>query len=83
MMAKSAAGLKVARLPAQLAVPATAAPPGPVTVNVVAGEAIVEHWIASLKIAVMGRPIGTPVAAFAGIVAVTAGGGVIVVKVHT
>jgi hypothetical protein len=54
-----------------------------VTLKVVAGDARVEQSIASLKVAVSVWPIGTPVAVFTGTTAVTAGGGVIVVKVHT
>jgi hypothetical protein len=76
-------GVNVATAPVQLTVPATAVVPGPVTLKVVAGDARVEQSIASLKVAVSVWPIGTPVAVFTGTTAVTAGGGVIVVKVHT
>jgi hypothetical protein len=46
--------VKVAVAPEQVTVPPTTAKPGagPVTVKVVAGEAIVEQVIASLKVAV-------------------------------
>jgi hypothetical protein len=80
--ARLAAGVKVATAPEQLTVPATAVVPGPVTVNVVAGDASVEQVIASLKVAVSAWVTSTPVAVFTGTVAVTVGGGVIVVKVH-
>jgi hypothetical protein len=43
----------------------------------------VEQVIASLNVAVSAMPTGTPVAVFTGSVAITTGGGVIVVKVHT
>ena len=83
MFVRLAAGVKVATAPEQLTVPATAVVPGPATVNVVAGDASVEQSIASLKVAVSAWVMSTPVAVFTGTVAVTAGGGVIVVKVHT
>jgi hypothetical protein len=51
-------------------------------VKVAAGDASVAQFIASLKFALITWVMGTPVAPFAGTVAVTAGGGVIVVKVH-
>jgi hypothetical protein len=54
-----------------------------VTLKVVAGVASVEQSIASLKVAVSACPMGTPVAVFTGTTAITEGGGVIVVKVHT
>jgi hypothetical protein len=57
--------------------------PGPVRVNVVAGDASVAQFIASLKVALSTWAIGIPIAPFAGTTAVTVGGGVIVVKVHT
>ena len=66
-----------------MTVPATVVVPGPVTINVVAGDASVEQSIASLKVAVSTWPMGTLVAPIAGTTAVTVGGGVIVVKVHT
>jgi hypothetical protein len=53
-----------------------------VTLKVVAGVASVAQVIASLKVALSTWLIGTPVAVFTGTVAVTVGGGVIVVKVH-
>jgi hypothetical protein len=76
-------GVKVATLPEQVTVPATGVVPGPVTVKVVAGDASVEHFIASLNLAVSTCVRLTPVAVFLGTVNTTAGGGVIVVKVHT
>jgi len=78
-----ALGVKVAMLPAQLTVPATAVVPGPVTVKVVAGDASVAQLIVSLKVALSTWLIGTPVAPFTGIVTITAGVGEIVEKVHT
>jgi hypothetical protein len=79
----SAPGVNVAMFPAQPTVPATAVAPGPVTVKVVAGDAMEVQFIASLKVALSGWLICTPVAVFTGTVAITAGGGVIVVNVHT
>jgi uncharacterized membrane protein AbrB (regulator of aidB expression) len=61
--------------------PDTAAPSGPVTVKVVA--LIVAGLIASLNVALSAWPMGTLLVPFAGTVAVTIGGGVIVVKNHT
>jgi hypothetical protein len=52
-----------------------------VTVKVV--DVSVPQVIASLKVAVSACPTGTLVAALKGTVAVTVGGGVMVVKVHT
>jgi hypothetical protein len=51
LYARLAAGVNVATEPEQLTVPATVAAPGPVTVNVVAGDASVAQLIASLKVA--------------------------------
>ena len=56
--------------------------PGPVRVNVVAGDASVEQLIASLKVALSAWLTGTLAAPFTGTTAVTMGGGAIVVKVH-
>jgi hypothetical protein len=78
-----AVGVNVATEPEHVTVPATVVVPGPVRVNVVAGDASVEQSIASLKVAVSTWLMGTPVAVFTGTTAVTVGGGVIVVKVHT
>ena len=68
-----------------MTVPATAVPPGPASVKVVA--AIVAGFIASLKVALTTWLMGTPVAPLAGIVETTVGGvvsgAVAVVKVHT
>jgi hypothetical protein len=83
LTASAAAGVKVATLPVQPTVPVTAVVPGPVTVNVVAGDASVVQSIASLKVALSTWLTGTPVAPFTGTVAITAGTGEIVVKVHT
>jgi hypothetical protein len=76
-------GVKVATAPAQAAVPATAAKPGPVTVKVAAGDASVAQLIDSLKVALSTWLIGTPVAPFEDTVETTNGGGVIVVNVQT
>jgi uncharacterized protein (AIM24 family) len=78
--ARAAVGANVAVTPLYVTVPATA-PPGPETVKV--ELEIVAAFIASLKVALRARPIGTFVAAFTGTLAVTVGGGVIVVKVQT
>jgi hypothetical protein len=78
-----APGVKVAMLPEQPTVPATAVVPGPANLKVVAGEASVEQVIASLKVALITWLTSTPVAVFTGTVEITTGGGVIVVKVHT
>jgi hypothetical protein len=83
LTASAALGVKVATLPVQLTVPATAVVPGPVTVNVVAGDASVVQFIVSLKVTLSAWLTGTPVAVFTGTVDVTAGVGAIVVKVHT
>ena len=82
-MASVVPEVKVATSPAQLTVPATGVVPGPVTVKVVAGDASVAQVIVSLKVALNTWLTRTPVAAFTGVVETTAGGGVIVVKVHT
>jgi hypothetical protein len=49
LVASRAAGVKVATVPVQLIVPATAVAPGPVTVKVVAGDVRVAQFIALLK----------------------------------
>jgi hypothetical protein len=77
----AAPGVKVAVLPEQPTVPATAVVPGPVTVKVV--DVRVAHFIVSLKVALITWATGTPVAPFTGTVEITAGIGVTVVKVHT
>jgi hypothetical protein len=82
LRASAALGVKVATAPVQLTVPAMGVAPGPVTIKVLAGDASVEQSIGSLKVALSTWPAGTPVAPFIGIVESTAGGGVIVVKVH-
>jgi hypothetical protein len=79
----AAPGVKVATAPVQLTVPPTEVAPGPVRVKVVAGDARVAHFIASLNVALSTWPRGTPVAPFTGIVDTTAGVGVIVVNVQT
>ena len=76
--ARLAAGVKVAPVPEQAIVPATGVAPGPVTVKAVAGNAA--QFIASLKVALSTWVTGTPVAEIPGTVAITAGGGVIVVN---
>jgi hypothetical protein len=81
--ASSVPGANVAMLPIQLTVPATAVAPGPVTVKVVAGDAMVMQFIASLKVALSTWLTSTPVAVFTGTVAITVGAGVMVVKLHT
>ncbi len=99
MTVRFAVGVKVATEPAQLTLPATgvapgataifltrsagASVPGPVTINVVPGDARVEQFIASLNVALSTWPMGTPVAEFSGMVVMTNGGGVTVVNVHT
>jgi hypothetical protein len=72
-------GVKVATRPEYVTVPATA-PPGPVSVKVAA--LIVAGFIVSLKVTLSAWPTGTLTAAFTGTMAVTIGGGVIVVKLH-
>jgi hypothetical protein len=79
--ASAADGVKVATLPVQLTVPNTAVVPGPVKVKVVVVS--VEHFIASLKVALSTWLMGTAVAPFTGIVDMTVGVGEAVVKVHT
>jgi hypothetical protein len=64
-------GVKVAVVPEYVTAPATAAPPGPVNVNVVV--LIVAGAIAELKPAVTAVLRATPVAAFAGDAAITVG----------
>ena len=68
-----AAGVKIAVLLAATYVtaPATAVPPGPVTINV--AVVMAAGFIGSLKVAEILWFSGTPVARFAGIVAVTLG----------
>jgi hypothetical protein len=64
-------GVKVAVVPEYVTAPATAAPPGPVNVNVVV--LMVAGAITELKPAVTAVLRTTPVAAFAGDAAITAG----------
>lgn len=78
-----ASGVNVATLPEQPTVPGTGVAPGPLTVNVAAGDASVEHFIISLNVALSTRLRGTPVAPLTGIVDITAGVGEIVVKGQT
>jgi hypothetical protein len=80
--ASSAPGVNVAMLLMHLTVPAIVVAPGPANVKVVAGDASVVQFIASLKVALSTWLTGTPVAVFTGTVAITAGGGVMVVNVH-
>ena len=80
-VARSAASVNVAVLPAYVTTPATGFTPGPVKVNV--APLIVAGFIAVLKVAEMaGIFTGTAIAPLAGIVETTAGGGA-VVKVQT
>jgi hypothetical protein len=81
LSARFAAGVNVATAPEQPIVPGTGVAPGPVTVKAVAGKAA--QFIASLKVAVITWLTGTPVAVFTGTVAITAGGGVVVVNFQT
>jgi hypothetical protein len=83
LTASAALGVKVATLPVQLTVPATAVVPGPVTVNVVAGDASVVQFIAWLKVTLSAWLTGTPVAVFTGTVEITASAGETVLKLHT
>lgn len=79
--ARAAAGVNVAVVPENVTVPVTAAPPAPVTRNV--DIFIVVAFIASLKLAVIICVNGTPVAPFAGVVAVTVGTtGILLVVPH-
>jgi hypothetical protein len=80
LLARTAVGVKVAVLPAYVTAPVTGVAPGPVRVNVIAP--IVAGFIASLNVAETRVFTGTTVAAFAGTVETTVGGGA-VVKVHT
>ena len=73
MKARVPLGVKVATVPEQLTVPATAVEPGPASVNAVAGEVRVAQFNALLKVALTNWFTGTPVAPSAGVVAVTAG----------
>jgi hypothetical protein len=73
-------GVNVATRPEYEMAPGIVTPPV-VTVKVAASS--VAGLIASLNVALRTWPTGTPVAPFAGTTAVTVGGGVIVVKVHT
>ena len=74
--------MNVATAPEQPMVPGTGIAPGAATtVNAAAGNA--GQFIASLKVALSTWLIGTPVAVFTGTVAITAGGGVIVVNFQT
>jgi hypothetical protein len=83
LFARLAVGVNVATRPEYVTVPATAAPPGPVTVKVAA--LIVPGFIASLNVALSVWLTDTFVAPLAGNTAVTTGGEIIaaVVKDHT
>jgi hypothetical protein len=85
LTASRAAGVKVATLPVHPTVPVMGVPPGPVNVNVVAGETRLVQLIASLKVALSAWLVSTPVAPFAGTVEVMVGGttGAAVVKLQT
>src|SRR4029077_15235133 len=63
-LARSAAGVNVAVVPESVIVPASGAPPGPITPKV--EVLIVVAFIALLKTAVTTCAAGTPVALFAG-----------------
>ena len=81
LYARATAGVKVATVPEYVTAPLTATPPGPVTVKV---DALIDAaLIASLKVALRTWLMGTLAAPFTGAVAVTVGGGVIVVNVQT
>jgi hypothetical protein len=71
LAAKAAIGVNVAVVPEYVTVPITGTPPGAVTVKV--EEFIVAAFIALLNVAVMTCETGTPLAPFAGTVAITAG----------
>ncbi len=71
LAAKAAIGVNVAVVPEYATVPVTEIPPGAVTAKV--EVFIVPAFIALLKVAEMTCEIGTPLAPFAGTVAITAG----------
>jgi hypothetical protein len=71
LAAKATTGVNVAVVPEYVTVPVTGIPPGAVTVKV--EVFIVAAFIALLKVAVMTCETGTPLAPFAGTVAITAG----------
>jgi hypothetical protein len=83
--ARFAAGVNVATEPAgtYVTIPVTAAPPGPVTVKLVA--VIVAGFIATLNVALSAWLMGTPVAPLTGTVEITVGavGAGTVLKVQT
>jgi hypothetical protein len=80
LVARTADGVNVAVVPANVTVPATGVIPGPVKVNVAA--LIVAGFIASLNVAETRVLTGTAVALLAGTVEITVGDAA-VVKVHT
>jgi len=80
LLARIAAGVKVAVLPAYVTVPATGVTPGPATLKVAA--LIVAAFMASLNVAEIAVLTAAAVAPFAGMVEMTVGGAA-VVKVHT
>ena len=84
LVARRAAGVKVAMLPVQLLFQLRRRA-WACDVKVVSGEVRVAQFIASLKVALTAWLMATPVAAFAGMVETTVGvsGAVAVVKVHT
>ncbi|MES2390344.1 MAG: hypothetical protein V4555_01785 [Acidobacteriota bacterium] len=82
LAASDTVGVNVATEPEHATVPATAVEPGPARLKVLAGEASVAQFIALLNVAVSTWVTGTPVAPFAGTVAITVGR-TAVVKVQT
>jgi hypothetical protein len=80
LLARMAAGVNVAVLPEYVTAPATEVAPGPVTLNV--APVMVAGSMASLNVAEIIVFTATAVAAFAGMVETTVGGGA-VVKVQT
>src|SRR5437879_5230504 len=71
LAARLAAGLNSAVTPTDVALPDTAAPPGPVSVKVAA--VMLAGSIASLKVAAKPVLIATPVAPFGGLVELSVG----------
>ena len=80
LLARTAVGVNVAGVPAEVTVPATGVAPGPVRVNVAA--LIVAGFTALLNVAEIAVLTATPAAPFTGTVETTVGAAT-VVKVHT
>jgi hypothetical protein len=76
LLGRTAAGVNVAVVPAEVTTPVTGVAPGPVKVNVAA--LIVAGFIASLNMAETRVLTGTTVAPLAGTVETTMGGGAVV-----